>query len=298
MSMKNLLLLLFVSTLILSCQKKQEAQEETTTEVSPSFEAERSAFFNNLMKPTEVAASLQATAADFNASLMNDPKNYASYANDPVKAAANLGVYLSDLNYSVAYKQSANTKELFGAAHELSKAIGGEQGVLEYLMKRYSENIDKNDSVEAVMDELFDKSVTSLQGTEREKMAGITMSAYQIENLHIALGIIESYPKDMLPTDVRTQILIPVFRAVLDQKENVENIYGFLRSVTDPMQPDQNPNYPYYATAFEELIAVYNKLDVEDKIANNQGIELMNDAVVKELSEKVNAIRNKIVSVQ
>jgi hypothetical protein len=102
----------------------------------------------------------------------------------------------------------------------------------------------------------------------------------------------------MLPTDARTQILVPVFRAVLDQKENVETVYAFLKSVSDPTQPDQNPNYPYYATAFEELIAVYNKLDVEDKIANNQGVELMNDAVVKELSEKVNAIRNKIVSVQ
>jgi hypothetical protein len=298
MSMKNLLLLLFVSTLILSCQKKQEAQEETTTEVSPSFEAERSAFFNNLMKPTEVAASLQATAADFNPALMNDPKNYGMYANDPVKAAANLGVYLADLNYSIAYKETANTKELFGAAHELSKAIGGEQAVLEYLTKRYSENLDKNDSAKAVMSEFFDKSVTSLQGTDREKLAGITMSAYQIENLHLLLGVIETYPKDMLPTDARTQILVPVFRAVLDQKENVEAIYAFLKSVSDPTQPDQNPNYPYYATAFEELIAVYNKLDVEDKIANNQGVELMNDAVVKELSEKVNAIRNKIVSVQ
>jgi hypothetical protein len=197
----------------------------------------------------------------------------------------------------VAYKQSANTKELFTAAHELSKAIGIEQNILDFLMKRYSDNIAQNDSVKAVVDELFERSTASLQGTDREKLVGIAMAAYQIENLHLALGTIQSYPKDMLPSDTRTQILIPVFRMVLEQKKNVETIYGFLKSVTDPTKPDQNPNYPYYATAFEELIAVYNKLNVDEKIANNQGIELMNDAVVKELSEKVDAIRSKIVSV-
>ncbi len=77
----------------------------------------------------------------------------------------------------------------------------------------------------------------------------------------------------------------------------METIYGFLKSIADPTNPDKNPNYPYYATAFEELIGVYNRLNVEDKIANNQGIELMNDAVVQELSDKVNAIRSKIVSI-
>ncbi len=295
--MKKLLYILCITTLFVSCQKKQEAQEAPPAETTPSFEAERSAFFTNLKAPAEVAAQLQATGADFNASLMSDPKNYGSYANDQVKAAANLGVYLSDLNYSVAYKQSANTKELFTAAHELSKAIGIEQGILDFLMKRYSDNIAQNDSVKAVVGELFEKSTVALQGTDREKLVGIAMSAYQIENLHLALGVIQSYPKDMLPSDARTQILIPVFRMVLDQKQNVETIYGFLMSIADPTNPDKNPNYPYYATAFEELIGVYNRLNVEDKIANNQGIELMNDAVVQELSDKVNAIRSKIVSI-
>jgi hypothetical protein len=294
--MKKLLYVLCIATLFVSCQKKQEAQEAPPTEASPSFEAERSAFFNNMKAPAEVAAQLQATAAEFNPSLLSDPKNYGSYANDQVKAAANLGVYLSDLNYSVAYKQSANTKELFTAAHELSKAIGIEQNILDFLMKRYSDNIAQNDSVKAVVNELFERSTAGLQGTERETLVGIAMSAYQIENLHLALGTIQAYPKDMLPSDARTQILIPVFRLVLEQKKNVETIYGFLKSVVDPTNPDKNPNYPYYATAFEELIAVYNKLNVDEKIANNQGIELMNDAVVQELSEKVNAIRSKIVS--
>ncbi len=291
--MKKLISVLSVATILLACQKKQEATDD---EVSQAFTIERNAFFSNLKAPAEAAAQLQATSAEFNASLMNNPLNYPSYANDHVKAAANLGIYLSDLNYSVAYKQSANTRELFAAAHELSRAIGIEQNILEFLSKRYHDNIAQNDSVKTVINELFEKSTTALQGTAREKLVGIAMAGFQIENLHLALGVIESYPKDMLPDDERTQKLIPLFKLVLAQKKNVENIYAFLKTIGDPLNPDMNPNYPYYAMAFEELISVYNKLNVDEKIANNRGIELMNDAVVNELSEKVSAIRTKIVS--
>jgi hypothetical protein len=282
--------------ILFSCQKKSE---ETTTEAppaTPSFENERKAFFNSLLKPDDLSARLQATGADFNASLLNDPKNFTSYAGNEVKAAANLGVYLADLNYSIAYKQSDKVKAIFPAAHALSKSVGIEQGILDFLMKRYNDNLAKNDSVKAVVDELYTSATKDVEGSTREKLVGIAMSTYQIENLHLALGIIKSYPKDMLPTDARTQILIPVFRAVLEQKNNVEIIYGFLKSITDPSNPEQNPNYPYYAQAFEELIGVYKKLNVDEMIANNKGIELMNDAVVAELSSKVDAIRSKIIS--
>jgi hypothetical protein len=132
--MKKLLCLVFLSTFVLSCQKNKEGSEES--KISTSFEAERDAFFSNLASPGDAAAGLQATAAEFNPNLMNDPKLSAGYATSDAKAAANLGVYLSDLNYSIAYGQSANTKELFTAAHELGKYIGLEQTLLEFLMKR------------------------------------------------------------------------------------------------------------------------------------------------------------------
>jgi len=91
---------------------------------------------------------------------------------------------------------------------------------------------------------------------------------------------------------------MPLFRVVLAQRQNIEIIYGFLKSISDPNNPNKNPNYPYYANAFEELIGVYKNLNVEEKIANNQGMELMSDEVVKQLNSKVDAIRAKIISAE
>jgi len=291
--MKKIALAFLALVAIASCQKSKPAEE---AQITPAFETERANFFANLQAPAELASQLQATAAEFNPALLSDPKSFGSYANDPVKAAANLGVYLSDLNYCVAYKQTAYTQELFDAAHELSKAIGLEQGFLEFLSTRFHENIAQNDSVKAVVIELFEKATNSLQGTDREKLVGITMAGYQIENLHLTLGILQSYPKDMLPDDARTVILVPLFQSVLSQKSTIETNYAFLKAITDPTNPDKNPNYAYYATAFEELIGLYGKLKVDEKIANNQGLELMKDEVVVELSQKVDAIRSKVVS--
>ncbi|MBX2964426.1 MAG: hypothetical protein KF687_18100 [Cyclobacteriaceae bacterium] len=291
--MKKLLPLLLLIGTMYSCQKSKDS-----TSTSPAFEAKRSAFFNSLRAPQEVAARLQATAAEFNADLLHNPENAGSYTTSEEKAAANLGIYLADLSYCVAYGQSATTKELFAAAHQLSKVVGVEESILDFLSQRYEENLHLNDSAKAVIDALLERSTSTLKDSEREKLIGITMSAYQIENLYLSLGVIKSYPKDMLPDDVRTQILIPVFKHVLAQRTNIEIIYEFVESISDVTNPDQNPNYPYYANALQELIGVYRKLNIEEKIANNQGIELMNDEVALELSEKVSAIRNKITSIE
>ena len=293
--MKKILFVLLLGSLTLSCQKsKENSENQAATPDSTTFTNERNTFFSNLLAPSEAAAQLQATGAEFNASLMHDPKKYTQYTSNDVKAAANMGIYLSDLNYSIAYKQAANTKEYFTAAHELSKATGMEQGTLDFLAQRYNDNIAHNDSVKSVTKDLLAKSTQGLQGTEREKLAGVAMAAYQIENLHLALGVIDAYPDDLLPSDARTVILIPIYKMVLGQKENIQTIYDFLKSYSST----ESPNYQYYSTAFEELIAVYNRLNVDERIAKNQGIELMNDAIMKELTQKVDAIRNKVTSAE
>lgn len=301
LKIKKVLIVLLLGSVTFSCRKNSEYTEHTKHTESPesaAFSNEREAFFNNLMEPAEAAAKLQLTGAEFNRNLMNSPQSYPQYTKNEVKAAANLGVYLSDLNYCIAYKQTADTKEYFTAVHELSIVTGIEKSILEFLTKRYNDNITQNDSVKNIVTDLLAKSTRDLQGTEREKLAGIAMGAYQIENLHLALGILESYPEDMLPDDDRAGNLVPIIKMVIGQRGNVENIYHFLKTYSDPQNPEKNPNYLYYSNAFEELIALYRKLDVEEKIANNQGVELMDDEGVEELSEKVDVIRNKIVSGQ
>src|SRR5689334_21322151 len=169
--MKKIIFILLLESAAVSCKKSTETTEResgvdsaaATAAATTAFTEQRKLFFNNLMEPAEVAAQVQFTAAEFNPALMSDPKTYVQYTGNEVKAAANLGIYLSDLNYSIAYKQAKTTKTYFTAAHELSKAIGGEKGIMEFLMKRYNDNISKNDSVKSVVTDLLKNSTSKLQ---------------------------------------------------------------------------------------------------------------------------------------
>ncbi len=286
--MRSLLFLLLFTLLITSCQKK----EAKTESAAADFGVIREAVFSKLLTPGEAAAKLQAVGADFNSTLLNDPAKWSSYTTAENKAASNLGVYLSDLNYSVAYKQKEVTKKYLNSCLELASTLGAKREVLDYLMKRYQENIDQNDSVKSYMSQFFTSSTSELKESDKERLAGITYSAYYIENLHILLGLIQTYPKDILPEDARTVILVPAFQIVLNQKDNVKLIYSYLKATAN----EENPNYLYYKNALEELVSTYDKLDVAEKMKNNQVKELLNDTVVKELSDKVNQIRDKVVS--
>lgn len=84
---------------------------------------------------------------------------------------------------------------------------------------------------------------------------------------------------------------------VLGQQERVETIHTFLRSISDASDQNQTPNFAYYDRAFKELIGVYKRLNPCDAIANNRVPELLNDTVLNELCEKVNAIRNIVMGI-
>jgi hypothetical protein len=83
---------------------------------------------------------------------------------------------------------------------------------------------------------------------------------------------------------------MPLAKSVLEQKKNIKTLTEMLEIDYTAADDDE-----YYATAFRNLINTYEKLDVDDKIANNQGAELLNDAVMIELMAEVDAIRSRIV---
>lgn len=288
--MKHILLAPLFAMLVLSCGKDSESSDKAVSS-SPAFAVEREAFYRSLLAPTEVAAQL-ASAAEFNPALMNSPTIYSLYARQKLKAAANLGVYLSDLNYSIAYSQKTFIKEYFESVNALSKAVGIQEQTLQFLLKRYQDNISRNDSIKKVMTDLLTASTQGLQTADKEELAGVAMAGYQIENLYIVLGIIKAYPH-ILPKDAEMRMRDPLSKIILNQKPTIETTYRFLLRISDPLNPHKNPNYPFYVKSFEELINVLGKLK-----ETSTSSELMNDELLEELSEKVNTIRTKIVSTE
>lgn len=287
------LLCIILPVILIACQSKNKNSESPQT---AAFAAERNAFFDYLKRPEDTRIHLNPAVAPFDSSLLLDPGQVYQYAGNEVKAAANLGVYLADLNYCILFGKTQLTQQYFSAAVELSKIVGIEKTALAFLQSRYSKNMERNDSVQVISDSLFARSVRDRKGTQNEKLAGIAMAAYQIENLHLALATLESFPEGL--TVDQQEIVFQLLDMVLRQHSNVLLLHNFIRTFSDPNDPDKNPNYPFFDNALRELIGVYQKIDYVAPLDKGRAISLRNDAVVQELHEKVNTIRSKIVRLE
>lgn len=271
----------FVFLLILStsCGQKREGKADSE---SRAFSAERETFFNSLKNREDVALLVRGLTG-FNATLLSDTRNYYLYATSEVMAAANLGIYMADLNYCILFKESDAAKKYFEAIYKLSEIIQVEKATVEFLIKRYEENLAQQDSIKLIVQQLLAESTLGLQGTERERLAGIAMAGYQIENLYLALSTLESFPEKLAEQQIQSRDLL--LNYILDQRGRFEIVYNFIRANSDPLDPDRNPNYPFFDNALRELIVVYNTITE-------------NDPQINELAEKVRAIRNKIISTE
>ena len=295
MKISNLLLILVASMLIFACTSKDAKDAEDKAQIEedtkPLQEAAK-AIMPNLPPPNEYAAILHSTGAEFNPMILNDVANMPGYLVPREKAVVNLGVYFFDLGYSVAYQQRDHVDKYYDVCHNLAIELGIEKSFMELMMVRFEENIEQNDSLKAYFRDSYRKASNSMGDSEGERSyyRSLFLAGFYIEGLYNMLEVIESYPKDILPDDQRFLILMPLAKSVLAQEKNIKTLAEMLE--IDYTEAD---NDEYYATSFRNLINTYEKLDVDDKIANNQGAELLNDEVMLQLMAEVDAIRSQIV---
>jgi hypothetical protein len=276
--------LVIATVLILYSSTCQQKQPQSESNESASFQAERNIFFNSLKTPGEMASLAIPEVIQYNSDLLADPANYTRYLDHTIKSAANLGIYISDLNYNLLFGKKEATKEYFMAAHELSKAIGIEQRILQFLSMRYSANIEQSDSVKRIVNELLEQSTITLQGTDHERMAGVAIAAYQIENLYLTLAALESIPEQA--TEEQNKVKQQLIDYLISYQANIEVSYNFIHSYADPLNVSDHPNFPFFDTALHDLIVVYRTLNRDS----------VSDQTMKELKNNVETIRSKIIS--
>jgi len=292
MKIRNVFLILLVSSMIFACQSKDSKQKAQIEENTEPLKEDASKIMPNLPSPNEYAAILQSTGAEFNPLILNDVSNMSGYTAVPEKAMANLGIYFFDLGYSVAYGEKDYVDKYYNVCYDLSVELGVEKRFLEVIMGRYQENLDRNDSLKTYFREAYQNASEGVGANEEEKAYYRTLflAGFYVEGLYNLLEKIEAYPKDILPEDDRFIILMPLVKAVLAQEDNIKTLADML--AIDYTDED---NDEYYANAFRDLISTYERLEVGDKIANNQGAELLKDEVMIELMAKVDMIRSEVV---
>ena len=287
------ILLAIVISILVACgsDKKKDA------DAAKEFDAAQEQLKENVDRairdippPAEVPYIIQSTGADFNPNIINDHKRYESYTISAKKAAFNLGVYAKDIGYLSSYGKTQEALNYMDVCLKLTETVGAQDAVDFAVLERFEKNLSNPDSLANIIDVVIGNSDAYLQENDRNNIAALMIGGTFIEALYISTQIIDTYPRDLLPDDMRLQVLSPLVQMLVKQKESLKDVIDLLESVDDKEDWE-------IATinSLNELYDNYTKFDPMGKIQAGKGNEVLNDEVLSRLTNQVDSIRTNIV---
>jgi hypothetical protein len=242
----------------------------------------------NIPSPTEIPYTLQATGADFNESLLNPRTKVDQYASTHDKAAMNLGVYAADIGYLASYDKTQEAIDYLNSAKTLAENLGVIGAFDVAVLQKFEANISNKDSLARLLDTTIKKTGDFLKDDNRNKLSALVVAGSFVEGLYISTGLIKTYPKNLLPEDKRNEVLTPLMRVILQQKKSVSELSKMLGAV------EQSAPVTNLSADLKQLEAAYAALNIEEKIANNQGSLVLTDKNLQDITNIVEKMRKNI----
>jgi len=282
----------FFSILLLaSCGSSGSDKEKNSTEFDEANNTLKKSIEDvvyGIPSPSEIPYMIQQTGAEFNQSLVNPISSAERYTRRNDKAALNLGVYAADIGYLASYDKTQEAIDYLNSCKNLADVLGVIGTFDMEILKRFEANIANKDSLTALLDQTLKQTERLLKDDSRNRLAALVVTGSFIEGLYISTGLVNSYPKNLLPDDARNLILTPVIQVILNQKKSVSELLKMLSAVeqTDPVAG--------MVTDLMELEKAYAALNIEEQIRNNRADMVLSDKNLTQISAIVGKIRTSI----
>ncbi len=278
-------------SLLVACGADPKSEQEdtdttATNEVVESLEK----VLNDVPNPSEIPYQLKSTGADFSTEITNSAANAEKYLTTNNKAALNVGVYSTDVGYVSVYEQVQNALDYIKAVERLGDKLDITNAFDPKMQERFKGNISNVDSLTAIINEALSQSDKYLKSNDRNSIAALIFTGSFIEGLYISTQIVDTYPDDLLPEDVKDEVLLGLVRIITEQDKPLQDLLKALKSL------DKEDEIQGYISDLEALAAIYKELNIQEKIEKNQGTLILNDKTIKNITSKVKEIRTKIVS--
>jgi len=293
MSFTKSLYFFFCFSLVLaisSCKPSEQKNNDSDEfqEAGESLKSTIEEVVYGIPSPTEIPYLIQQTGAEYNEKLLNPRTKTDQYANRTEKAALNLGVYTADIGYLASYDKTQEAIEYLNSCKILADNLGVIGSFDIDLLRRFEANIGNKDSLSILLDNTTKETEKFLKDDSRNRVAALVVTGSFVEGLFISTGLVNSYPKDILPANVRDNILTPVIQVILNQEKSVSDLLKMLTAVeqTDPIST--------LVRDLQELEKAYAALNIEEQMQNNRGDLVMSDRNLIQITEIVSSMRKSI----
>lgn len=241
--------------------------------------------------PVEISAIIKNSGAPYLGEMLNSTDNYEKYTTNFQKAV-NLGIYGAELGYINMYNQKQDALTYLNTVVKLSEDLKVGQYFDFETIRRIANNNQNLDSLVNITTSNFEKMNNYLQEQNRTNMSMYMLSGGWIEALYIACHVSQKQKSKDLSEKIGEQ------KIVLDQLIMLLSFYK------------NDPNAIELNKKFIELKAIYNKVKIETIYAEPTMVEengnlvvkdnsttniIIDEAIVKEISDKITAIRNSVI---
>lgn len=234
-TMNKLFFVLFFLVIIISFQNCKNPATENNTDESSEVTTEEKLDSNHisllgkldqLIKrfplPTEIITSLFNTRALYNPEDLNKVSNISRYTTSYSKAF-NIGIYATDLIYTIRYEQPQSALTYLDVTKKLSDEIGVTNVFNEKILSRFEENIDEKDSLLFLSYMTFSDLKKMLRSNEQIELSLMVVSGIWFEGLHISTSNFTESKID----DITNELVDNIY----NHKNQVELIINILKDV-------------------------------------------------------------------
>ena len=284
---------LIISTIVLTSCNNSESQKEETPIVDTQ-DTIKSGVLNvggqlfSIPSPIQTAMLVQKLGLPFTKSILF-PSNKVNTFNTDASRALILGVYGADLGYVSMYNQTQEALSYLGSIKQLADKLGISSAFDEKMFKRFENNLTNKDSLVVLVGIAYRASDNYLKNNKRLDISSLVLLGGWIESMNIAIESFKAKSND----DIKKRIA--------EQKLAVNNLIQLI-TLNAPDQTDLLASLKELAVLYEKVEFKYQFVepttDTTKKITyiNSTNEIIMDDNTFKNIIQKIQAIRNKIIN--
>jgi len=262
-----------------AAETKTAEVKDTTTKVSETGPTDELADFKfttlviNIPSPFEIVGILPKAGVNFNTELLNPVENASKYTTSS-KKGLNYGAYVVDLVYLSTNQQFAQIKTYFKTTRDLAQSLDCLESFDKVAGKRLEKSMDKADSINKVMDQLYGEMDGYLRSNDRLLTATEILIGSWVESQYITVSLLKNETK----TD-KNQVL---FTKVNEQRNSLAKLVDLLKEY------EKDKNLKPIIDELKDLNKIYTDLKV--------GTSDIDKTLLEKMQAKLSIIRGKIIS--
>lgn len=292
---------LLVALLLFSCgsgkktdeQAFQESLDSAMNQGTTVDQEVISSILDQIPSPLEISVLLKESGTKYNFGLLNSPDNLPRY-NSNFKKALNLGIYGTDLGYTNIYEQNQDGMKFLSTIKALADELNIGQFFDTETIKRLATNSKNLDSLLLITTQNFNAINHYLQQQNRSNLSVLLLTGGWVEAMQVTCQVASQNPGNVeLNEKIGEQkITLEQLMLLLSFYANDENMTSLLK------------DFEELKILFDRINIVYtykeSTMEVVDGVAvikdNSTTTIEISEADVRNIMEKTNAIRNKIIS--